>query len=179
MSLIIVASKNPVKIEAARRGFERAFPQQTFTVKGVTVDSGVDDQPRTDNETRLGALNRAAGARAHYPEGDFFVGMEGGVARVDGEWEAFAWMVIMDKAGKSGRGRTGAFVLPAAIGKLLDAGLELGAADDQVFGLSNSKQNAGAVGILTRGRINRTAYYEPAIFFALIPWLMPDYYVTA
>ncbi|MCF7801403.1 MAG: inosine/xanthosine triphosphatase [Candidatus Marinimicrobia bacterium] len=179
MSLIIVASKNPVKIEAARRGFERAFPQRTFTVEGVTVDSGVSDQPRTDNETRLGALNRSGAARAVYPEGDFFVGMEGGVERVKGEWEAFAWMVIMDKAGKIGRGRTGVFVLPAAIGKLLDTGMELGEADDQVFDLSNSKQNTGAVGILTKGMINRTAYYEPAILFALIPWLMPGYYPTA
>lgn len=176
MSLIIVASTNPVKLDAARHGFQRAFPEESITVEGVRVNSGVSAQPRSDAETRQGALNRARAARDTRPEGDYFVGMEGGVERVNGAWEAFAWMVIMDRAGQTGRGRTGVFVLPDEIGKWLDKGLELGEADDRVFGISNSKQNMGAVGLLTRSMLNRAQYYEQAVILALLPWLNPGFY---
>ncbi|KAJ2972514.1 hypothetical protein NQ176_g7113 [Zarea fungicola] len=56
---IIVASKNPVKIQAAHDGFQRMFPDIAFTVRGLSVPSGVPDQPLTDEETLQGALNRA------------------------------------------------------------------------------------------------------------------------
>jgi len=176
MPHLIVASKNPVKINAAKAAFERAFPDQSFTVTGVAVLSGVPDQPRSDAETHRGAINRAKAALSNRPDGDFFVGMEGGVEKLDHAWRAFAWMVVMDKSGKMGMGRTGEFILPQAIGELLDTGMELGPADDQVFGLTNSKQSRGAVGILTNGVIDRAKYYEPALVFALIPWLRPDLY---
>lgn len=176
MPQVIVASKNPVKISAARSAFERAFPQQTFMITGIEVDSGVSEQPRNDEETRQGATNRATQARNLYPDADFYVGMEGGVERVNNGWQAFAWMVVQDKSGRIGQGRTGVFILPKVIGDLLDQGMELGPADDQVFGLENSKQNQGAVGILTNGLVDRTTYYEQAMLFALIPWIKPDYY---
>ncbi|MCF7796934.1 MAG: inosine/xanthosine triphosphatase [Lentisphaeria bacterium] len=176
--MIIVASQNPVKIAATRGAFERAFPGRDFSVEGVRVASGVSSQPRTDAETRLGAWNRAQAAHDARPEGEFSVGLEGGVERIKGHWEAFAWIVILDKKGKTGQGRTGTFILPDAIGKLLDMGMELGEADDRVFNQVNSKQNAGAVGILTKGLMDRATYYEPAVLFALIPWLMPAYYPT-
>jgi non-canonical (house-cleaning) NTP pyrophosphatase len=40
---------------------------------------------------------------------------------------------------------------------LVESGKELGDADDIVFGKSNSKQQNGAVGILTHDIITRTA----------------------
>ena len=55
-------------------------------------------------------------------------------------------------------------------------GLELGQADDIVFGRSNSKQANGAVGILTDDVIDRAQLYEPAVIFALIPFKNPDLY---
>ena len=45
-----------------------------------------------------------------------------------------------------------------------------GDADDIVFKRSNSKQQNGAVGILTDNVINRTDYYSHAIILALIPF---------
>ena len=177
MPQIIVASKNPVKISAAKAAFEQAFPNQSFTFTGVSADSGVSEQPWNDEETRQGAINRVREAKNLYPEADFFIGMEGGVERVSGNWQAFAWMIVMDKTGRLGQGRTGVLILPTAIGVLLDQGMELGPADDQVFGLENSKQKQGAVGILTNGLIDRATYYEQALIFALIPWLNPEYYL--
>ena len=54
--------------------------------------------------------------------------------------------------------------------------MELGDADDQVFGTHNSKQKGGAVGLLTHQLIDRTAYYREAIILALIPFVQPEFY---
>src|SRR5690242_2111743 len=66
---ILVASTNPVKIRAAERGFARMFPGVAHTARGLSVPSGVPDQPFSDATTLLGARNRAEGARAADPEG--------------------------------------------------------------------------------------------------------------
>ena len=72
---------------------------------------------------------------------------------------------------KIGKARTASFFLPTKIKDLIEQGYELGEADDFVFGLENSKKKNGAVGILTKGIINRTSYYSDAIILALIPFI--------
>jgi non-canonical (house-cleaning) NTP pyrophosphatase len=54
--------------------------------------------------------------------------------------------------------------------------MELGEADDVVFGTDNSKQKMGAVGLLTKGLTNRAQYYEEAVQKALIPYMNPSLY---
>lgn len=48
---IVIASKNPVKMTAALEGFRSLFPHQEFEIAGVSVPSGVRDQPLSDAET--------------------------------------------------------------------------------------------------------------------------------
>jgi non-canonical (house-cleaning) NTP pyrophosphatase len=69
-----------------------------------------------------------------------------------------------------GKGRTGTFLLPPAVAELIRQGKELGAADDIVFGRLNSKQDNGAVGLLTDDVIDRAQLYEHAMILALIPF---------
>jgi inosine/xanthosine triphosphatase len=166
---IRVASTNPVKIQAALNGFRGMFPGESFTVEGVSVSSGVSDQPMSDAETLSGALNRARNAREQMPRADYWAGIEGGCEEKHGSLWAFAWVVILSRD-RMGRGRTGAFALPDEIAQLVRQGVELGEADDRVFGRSNSKQGNGAVGILTADLIDRTRYYEHAVALALIPF---------
>lgn len=173
MKTIVVASTNPVKIQAALTGFERMFPDEAFTVRGAVVTSGVSDQPMSDAETLQGALNRAQNAHVFAPDADFWVGIEGGCEALNDDLLAFAWIVILSR-GATGKGRTGAFCLPREIAELVRQGVELGEADDRVFGRSNSKQGNGAVGILTGDVIDRTRYYEEAVVLALIPFKNPQ-----
>ena len=49
--------------------------------------------------------------------------------------------------------------------------MELGDADDQVFGRNGSKTEEGVVGLLTRGQIDRAAYYEQPLLLALVPFI--------
>ena len=92
------------------------------------------------------------------------------------EMRAFAWMVIRDKEGLIGKGKTGTFFLPPQIVELIKQGKELGEADDIVFNRKNSKHNSGAVGILTNDVIDRTKYYAEAVVLALIPFKNIQYY---
>ncbi|KAK2590844.1 hypothetical protein QQS21_011481 [Conoideocrella luteorostrata] len=176
-AVVIVASKNPVKIGAARDGLSRMFPNSTFEVRGISVPSGVPDQPFTDEETLRGALNRARNARDAEPSADYWIGLEGGVdAKGDeGPIQSFAWIAVVGK-GKDGfgervgRARTATYYLPDETAKLLRDGMELGHADDLVHGKTNSKHKSGSVGILTDDVVNRQSYYSEAVVLALIPF---------
>lgn len=170
---IYVCSGNPAKLRAAEEGFQRMFPEGKFTFKTIKVPSGVADQPSSDEETLRGALNRAQTAREKEPDGDFWIGIEGGVDDAgvkDGPITVMAWIAVVDKNGKVGRARTGAFYVPEEMAKLLREGLELAHADEQLHGVSNSRQRNGTVGILTGDVLSITGFYSEAVITSLIPF---------
>jgi non-canonical (house-cleaning) NTP pyrophosphatase len=84
-------------------------------------------------------------------------------------------VVVLGKNGM-GQGQTGLFLLPPHVAELVRQGNELGEADDIIFGRKNSKQENGAVGILTGDVIDRAAFYEQAVILALIPFRNPELY---
>lgn len=175
MPQVIIASTNPVKIQAVKNGFRQMFTEQNFEFKGVVVPSDVASQPMSNSETYLGAKNRANNANRLIAGAKYYVGIEGGVELIGNEMEVFAWVVIK-QAENYGKARTGTFDLPQKIVNLIQAGKELGEADDIVFNQKNSKQDKGAVGILTRNIIDRTQYYTQAVVLALIPFKNRDLY---
>lgn len=172
---IVTASQSPVKIEAVKRGFKKIFPDKEFIFTSISAPSGVSDQPVTNEETFQGALNRAEFSFNEDPSGDFYVGIEGGIEKFQGKTEAFAWVYIKSK-NKTGKARTASFFLPEKISELIDLGVELGEADDIVFGLRDSKKKNGAVGILTKNVTDRAKYYSEAVILALIPFINDELY---
>jgi inosine/xanthosine triphosphatase len=70
----------------------------------------------------------------------------------------------------TGKARTAAYYLPEEAARLVKEGMELGDAQDQVFGRTNSKQASGSSGLLTDEAIDRTEVYEHAVILALIPF---------
>jgi inosine/xanthosine triphosphatase len=176
MKRVIVASKNPVKINAAQIGFDSMFEAEKFVFEGVAVGSDVSDQPMGDGETFQGALNRATKAKEQFSSADFWIGIEGGnISHSESEMEAMAWIVVLDK-NKLGKARTAGFFLPQKVIALINQGYELGHADEIVFGLNNTKQKMGTTGLLTNNVIDRTQYYVQAVILALIPFLKKDLY---
>jgi len=167
---IVVASRNPVKIAATHAAFSALYPDADLEVLSAAVESGVSEQPQSDAETREGARNRARNARASIPNADFSVGLEGGLEVFDEQLMAFAWMAIQDTAGRFGEARSATLPLPAAVKKLIDQGLELGDANDQVFATVNSKQGGGAYGLLTDGLYTRESIYTQTLVLALLPF---------
>jgi len=167
MKTIVIASKNPVKIKAVKRAFTRMFPGQMFKLESVAVTSGVSDQPKSDAEVLQGAENRARNAKKELSNANYWVGIEGGIEDNEFGMAAFAWIVIISEQ-QIGRGRTGAFFLPEKVARLVRQGKELGEANDIVFNRSNSKQNNGAIGLLTGNVIDRTRLYEHGVIMALV-----------
>ncbi|KAF5684408.1 nitrogen metabolic regulation nmr [Fusarium circinatum] len=167
--LVVVASNNIPKIKATRDGFTQMLPD-SHDFQSISVDSNVSDQPFSDEETLRGATNRAQNAQAARSEADFWVGIEGGVETHNGSICSFAWIVVIGKDGKVGKARTSAYFLPDKTCQLLKEGVELGHADDMVFGQIDSKNKQGSVGLLTGGVVDRAAYYTQAVILALIPF---------
>ncbi len=167
---IVVASTNPVKVKAAQLAFATLLPSADLHMLPVSVDSGVSDQPTSDQETRRGARNRTANARVNIPEADFWVGLEGGIEAIDGQLMAFAWMHVLASNGRRGSARSTTLPLPPSIQHLLDEGMELGDANDRVFATANSKQAGGAFGLLTNGLYTRESIYTQTLVLALLPF---------
>lgn len=173
MQKIAVASLNPVKLRAAQAAFERLFPDQRFSVSGAALPSGVPDQPMSLAETMTGARNRAHNARRAQPDAQFWVGIEGGIEDSPLGMTCFARVHVLGADGREGLGQTAVFYLPREVAALVRQGVELGLADDQVFGRDNSKQANGAIGILSDDVIDREAYYIHAMIMALLPFKNP------
>ena len=86
-------------------------------------------------------------------------------------------MIRIGSNGKTiGKARTASFFLPPEVAKLVHGGMELGHADDIVFRKNNSKQQNGAIGLLTKDTITRKLLYVPAVQMAFIPFLNPELY---
>ncbi|KAJ3526573.1 hypothetical protein NM208_g11125 [Fusarium decemcellulare] len=167
--VVVIASNNAPKIKATQEGFTRMLPG-SYDFQGLSVGSNVSDQPFSDEETLRGATNRARNAQTAQPQADFWVGIEGGVEDYNGAISSFAWVVVIGQDGRVGKARTSAYFLSDETCKLLKDGVELGHADDIVFGQTNSKNKQGSVGILTGGVIDRADYYTQAVVLALIPF---------
>jgi inosine/xanthosine triphosphatase len=178
VKILVVASKNPVKARAAAGGFRRMFPGEEIELRTVSVESGVAHQPMSEAETLTGAENRARAAAALEPEADYWVGIEGGIEDLAAGMLAYAWVVVLS-AGPTGKGRTGGFLLPEAVARLVRSGRELGDANDEVFGRQNSKQQEGAIGLLTGKVMDRTELYEHAMVLALAPVKSARYYESS
>ncbi len=142
----------------------------------MSVSSGVADQPMSDRETLTGAHNRARNAQAARPGMAYYVGIEGGVEWLGADLFAFAWVVAVSADGCKGQARTAAFQLPPRVAQLVSEGHELGAADDLVFGVVNSKQEGGAIGLLTGQAIDRAGLYTPAVAMALVKFKNSELY---
>jgi inosine/xanthosine triphosphatase len=174
MIRILVASQNPVKIEAVKDGLKPLLNDE-IEITGVSIPSGVSDQPMSEAETLKGASNRVMKSINLHSGYDYYVGLEGGVEDTTTGLMAFAWMVISNGE-RIGKARTASFFLPPKVAELVHGGMELGHADDVVFAKSNSKQQNGAIGLLTNDVITRKSLYEPAVQMAFIPFLNPDLY---
>ncbi|MGR5067809.1 MULTISPECIES: inosine/xanthosine triphosphatase [Vibrio] len=168
---VVIASLNPAKIKAVESAFQSAFPQQSFEFVGVNVPSEVAEQPMTNKETHLGALNRVRNAKKVITTADFYVGLEAGI---EGN-VTFAWMVIESETHR-GESRSASLMLPPEVLKKLEHANELGDVMDEVFGTENIKQKGGAIGLLTQHQLTRSSVYHQALILALIPFTNPEHF---
>lgn len=170
---VAIGSKNPVKIQSVKEAFELAWPNKKWQFIGVDVKSGVSDQPMSDLESIKGAKTRAKRALKAL-DGDFGVGLEGGLQKVGKDWFDAGWIAVINKAGQVGIGSTVRMITPSKMMKLIKGGMELGLVNDKLFGINNSKHGDGHFGLMTNNIITRSSGYRDGVVTALVRFLKPE-----
>lgn len=171
---VAVASQNPVKVNAAKQALSLMFSDCYVECQGVSVPSGVSEQPLDWRETRQGALNRVNNLLLQ-SEADYYVAIEGGVDYFEDGPATFAFVVIHDGEQQS-VGRTAQLPLPKSVYQRLVKGEELGPVMDDIFGTTNIKQAGGAIGLLTDHHVTRQQQYEQGLLMAFGPFLKSNIY---
>ena len=174
MIKVVVGSKNPVKINAAKTAICDAFPLKEVECVGVNAPSSVAEQPMTSEETQLGAINRIKYCQQH-TQADFYVAIEGGVDQFEYGPATFAFVAIASQNNMY-IGRSCNLPLPPIIYQALKNGEELGHVMDRLFNTNNVKQKGGAIGLLTNGLATRESIYHQATLLAMAPFIHSDLY---
>ena len=123
------------------------------------VDSGVSQQPFSNEETRSGAINRAKNTLKE-TGADYCFGLEGGVQEIDGIMYCVNWGAVALKNGAVYTAQGASFMLPEEIANELREGKELGPIMDVYTNRQNIRHTEGAVGIFTKGLIDRKSMFE-------------------
>ncbi|MDQ5950875.1 MAG: inosine/xanthosine triphosphatase [Patescibacteria group bacterium] len=174
---IFVGSTNPIKVNAVTIAIAEKFPDAKVT--GIEVASGVSDQPRSDDETRKGAINRAHAAFDQAPlelknsdkNSMIGVGLEGGVFEdQSGELWSTVWVCVVDSDGHTYESNGARFKVPEVIAQPIREGGEMGPVVDKIVGGSSVRQGSGAIGVITKNFIDRTEEYTIIAKMALGLW---------
>lgn len=168
---ITVGSVNPVKVGAVENAFKQYWPD--CEVVGKVLKSGVAEQPMSEEEAISGAKYRAQIALG---ESDFGVGLEAGVCEMGGTLFECAWVCITGKDGVEGLGGGLYFELPEDIARKIRDGGELGPIMNEMTGEDNVKQKMGAIGIFTKGKLDRKSAYVQIVLSALTKFVSPEWY---
>tara|TARA_R110002153_G_scaffold145231_3_gene296510 strand:- start:229 stop:807 length:579 start_codon:yes stop_codon:yes gene_type:complete len=171
---VVVGSKNPVKVNAAKNAIAMLYPERNVICQGMHAPSNVAEQPMTSEETRIGAINRVKFCQEN-AKADFYIAMEGGVDKFEYGPATFAYIVIANHERQS-IGRGAIMPIPESVYQALADGQELGPLMDKLFNTQNIKQKGGAIGLLTNGNATREGNYTHAIVLAMAPFLHPDLY---
>jgi inosine/xanthosine triphosphatase len=171
-----VGSRNHAKVTAARAVFLRLGGGHE--VVSLDAKAAVGDNPIGDQQTRLGAEQRARGVLA---AGDFLlgIGMEGGIAFADdGRDDAFlmGWCVVVDRYGRVSAAAGARVPFPPAAAKRVRRGEEAGPVMAGLAGDPDLERRGGAIGYLTASLVPRQLQWETALAGALAPWLRPRLY---
>jgi inosine/xanthosine triphosphatase len=165
---IVVGSANRVKVEAVRTVMEKIFGDVRITA--VEVDTGVPEQP-FEGQTREGAVNRAMRALGTH---DLSVGIEAGVFEtVDGLYD-YQYCAILDKEGKLTIGTGMGFRYPDEVSDLVRKGYTVGDAVHRIYGDSDIGKKQGAIGLLSKGLVDRKSLTEQSVSAAMVPRLWDE-----
>ena len=155
--LVAIGTKNKAKTAAVEEAIRKYFNNVEFV--HYEVESGVSEQPFSDEETRQGAINRAIHTR-QLSDADLCFGLEGGVREIDGVMYCCNWGAVVLKDGHVISSAGAQFMLPEEIAVKLQAGGELGPIMDDFTKLKDIRHHAGAIGIFTNHLVDRKQMFE-------------------
>jgi inosine/xanthosine triphosphatase len=167
---VIVGSKNEAKVAAVAEILKEYSHLAHAYVSGIEAASGVSNQPKSLDETIQGAMNRA---RNSFKDCDYSVGIESGLMKVPNSKSGYmdVCVAVIYDGTEFHLGLSSAWEFPdtKVTDLMIKEGLDMSQAINKV-GLTRNPhigREQGAIGILTKGRLDRKAYTKQALQTAL------------
>lgn len=175
---IFVGSTNQAKINAVKKAVQPHLSEAVIIPTEVTT--GVNEQPKTDAETRQGAKNRAEAALksgladvSHKVSDALGIGLEGGIFEdAEGMWST-VWACVVTTKGEVFESNGARIKLPEIIAKKIRNGGEMGPVVDALLqknGHASVRQNHGMIGVVTNNFTDRIEEYATIAKLALGLW---------
>ena len=169
---IAVGTTNKAKVDAVTEVLQEYTHLTGAIIKPTATSSGVSDQPLSLQETVEGALHRAHSA---YKDCDYSIGIESGLFEVpkskSGYMDVCVCAIYDGKEFHMGLSSAWEFPDSSVIKDLmLQKGMTMSEAINKAGYTKNESIGSaeGAVGILTKGRVDRKEQAKQAIRMALI-----------
>ena len=168
---VLIGTKNPGKVEGAKRALEKYF--NDIEIEGFKVSSDVNDQP-VGIETYRGALNRVNNlieyAKQNNINADLFMAVESGMTSELGFWAITNIAVVKNSRGETGVGSSASFPIPNKFVEQIKTET-LGTVMDKIFNEKDLRSTTGGIGLLTRDVVTRIDLTEDAFLMALTPFI--------
>ena len=171
---IVICTLNEAKNSAVKNVIDKVWSEVEYI--SISSESGVSDQPLSDEEGIRGAINRAKNGLEEVTDAEYSIGLEGTVDETEYGMFLNGWAAIMHKDGEVGLGCSGKVELPYQIAERLKQGEELGPLIQEMMGDDSIRNTIGTNGVLTKGLYNRTKEFGDAVSCALSRFLRPDLY---
>lgn len=167
---IFVGSTNAAKVDAVKEIVKEYPHLADAVIEGIATSSGVSDQPRSLDETVKGAMNRARNAY----QTDLAIGIESGLMQVpnakSGYMDVCVCAIFDGTEYHLGFSSAWEFPDPSVMELITKEGMNMSDAINHAGLTSNPQIGAaeGAIGIVTKGRLNRKEFTQQALRTALI-----------
>ncbi len=168
---IVVGTKNKAKVTAVEEILSDYPHLAESKVISIVVPSSVSDQPLSLDETVRGAVNRA---KTSFDNCNYSIGIESGLIEVPYTKSGYmnvCIVAIYDGVNSHlGMSSGWEFPNPEVVRFMTEEGMNMTEASNKA-GLSsdtNLGSAQGAIGIITKGRIDRKEYTKQALCMALI-----------
>ncbi len=168
---ITVASTNKAKVDAVTEVLKEYPHLAHAEIQSVSTRSDVSDQPKSLDETIQGAMNRA---RNSFADCEYSIGIESGLMAVPytkgGYMDVCAAAIYDGKEFHIGLSSAWEFPDPKVTNLIMQGGMNMSEAINHAGITSNPGIGSaeGAVGIFTKGRVDRKEYTKQALRMALI-----------
>jgi inosine/xanthosine triphosphatase len=168
---IVVGSKNQAKVQAVADIIRDYAHLTSAVVEGADVSSEISGQPKSLEETIRGARNRAKNA---FNDCDFSVGIESGLMEVpyskSGYMDVCAAIIFDGKEYHLGLSSAWEFRDPSIMEAILTSGKEMTdiLLEHGLFAERSAREKGGAIGLMTKGRLERKEFTMQALRNALI-----------
>ncbi|MGC8710669.1 MAG: DUF84 family protein [Candidatus Micrarchaeia archaeon] len=162
---IAIGTTNKLKVDAITSALRPIFRDAEFV--SASVESGVSDDPKGDEEGIRGALNRARNAMDK-EHADMGVGPEGITSKNSYGTFVYGYVVIVDKEDRIGIGASAKVMLPDKLAKMIDSGDGLADAIAELSAKTKEqvRTELGTNGILTNGMYDRNKEFADAALCA-------------